>query len=361
MADSPVAPRRQSIISRLGIAAFFAVASQAPGAIVVGTGDGTAAQVKVFSSSGVQTSAFLPYGAFTGGVRVGSADVTHDGFGDIITGAGPGAAGGHVKVFDGLSGAEVRSFLAFPGFTGGIFVAGGDVNKDGFGDILVGADAGGPAHVKVFDGQTGALTASFFAYAGFTGGVRVGAWDITGDGAADIITGAGPGAPGGHVKVFDGLSGVEIRSFFSYAAGFTGGAFVGGGDVDRDGFGDILTGADAGAAPHVKVFDGPTNAEDASFFAYGGFTGGVRVGAGDINGDGAADIITGAGPGASGGHVKVFDGLTGTEIRSFLAYPGFGGGVYVAGLTERIPEPGSSALVMVALGLCLRRRYSRGS
>ena len=63
--------------------------------------------------------------------------------------------GGHVKVFDGLTGAEVRSFLAFPGFTGGVFVAGGDTNKDGFGDILVGADAGGAAHVKVFDGQTG--------------------------------------------------------------------------------------------------------------------------------------------------------------------------------------------------------------
>jgi len=335
-----------------------ALTSHAPGAIIVGTDAGANAEVKVYSNSGVLTGAFLPYGAFTGGVRVGSADVTHDGVGDIITGAGPGAAGGHVKVFDGLTGAEVRSFLAFPGFTGGVFVAGGDVNRDGFGDILVGADAGTAAHVKVFDGQTGSMTGSFFAYGvGFTGGVRVAAGDLTGDGAADIITGTGPGAPGGHVKVFDGLTGLEIRSFLAYA-GFSGGVFVGGGDVDRDGFADLLTGADAGGAPHVKAFDGLTNAESASFFAYtAGFAGGVRVGAEDINGDGAADLITGTGPGGSGGHVKVFDGLTGSEIRSFLAYPGFDGGVYVAGLAERIPEPGSVTLLLLG-SLCLwgRRR-----
>ena len=143
-------------------------------------------------------------------------------------------------------------------------------------------------------------------------------------------------------------------------AAFTGGVFVAGGDFDRDGFGDVLTGADAGAASHAKVFDGQTNAEDASFFAYGaGFTGGVRVGAGDINGDGAADIITGAGSGAPGGHIKVFDGLTGAEIRSFFSYTGFDGGVYVAGLAERIPEPSAVALLLLAgASLCRRGRRS---
>jgi serralysin len=160
--------------------------------------------------------------------------------------------------------------------------------------------------------------------------------------------------------VFDGVTGVEIRSFLAYAAGFSGGVFVGGGDVSRDGFADLTTGADAGGAPHVKVFDGVTNAESASFFAYtAGFTGGVRVGTDDINGDGAADLITGVGPGGSGGQVKVFDGLTGVEIRSFLAYPGFDGGIYVAGLAETIPEPGSVTLLLLG-SLCLwgRRRSS---
>src|SRR5687768_17521486 len=93
---------------------------------------------------------------------------------------------------------------------------------------------------------------------------------------------------------------------------------------------DIITGAGAGAPNgHVKVFDGVTSAETQSFFAYPGFAGGVRVASGDVNNDGVSDIITGAGPGSSGGHVKVFDGVTGAEIRSFSAFGGFSGGVFV--------------------------------
>jgi hypothetical protein len=185
--------------------------------------------------------------------------------------------------------------------------------------------------VKVFDGRTGGELASFFAYsAAFTGGVRVAAGDVNGDGFADIITGAGAGA-GPHVKVFDGRTGGAIRSFFAFSAGFTGGVFVAAGDLDGDGRADIIVGADAGAGPHVKVFDGRTTAELASFFAYdAGYSGGVRVASGDVDGDGRADIITGAG--GEGPLVKAFSGVTLAEIASFYAYPAtFSDGVYVAG------------------------------
>ena len=301
-------------------------------ALVTGAGAGLP-EVKAFSgASATEGPSFLAYPpSFGGGVRVAVGDVNGDGVADIVTGAGPGG-GPHVKVFDGRTGAEARSFFAFdPQFTGGVFVAAGDLNGDGFADIVTGADAGGGPQVKVFDGQTGAELRSFFAYAStFTGGVRVATGDINGDGFDDIITGAGAGgAP--HVKVFDGLTGAEARSFFAYDPSFLGGVFVAAGDVDGDGFDDVVTGADAGGSPHVKVFSGSTNAELRSFFAYTqGFTGGVRVAAGDVNGDGRADIVTGAGPGA-GPQVKVFDGATNAEIRSFFAYdPGFTGGVYVA-------------------------------
>src|SRR5207253_2327651 len=98
------------------------------------------------------------------------------------------------------------------------------------------------------------------------------------------------------VKVFDGTTGEEIRSFFAFP-GFTGGAFVAAGDVDGDGTDDIIVGAGAGAGPHVKVFSGKDNSLLRSFFAYDGFTGGVRVASGDFNHDGTDDIITGTGPG----------------------------------------------------------------
>src|SRR5262249_261172 len=58
--------------------------------------------------------------------------------------------------------------------------------------LVVGADAGGGPHVKVYDPITGNLKFSFYAYAAnFTGGVRVAAGDINGDGIPDIVTAPG--------------------------------------------------------------------------------------------------------------------------------------------------------------------------
>jgi hypothetical protein len=155
-----------------------------------------------------------------------------------------------------------------------------------------------------------------------------------------IITGAGPGG-GPHVRLVNAVTGAEIFSFFAYAPTFAGGVRVASGDVNGDGVPDIITGAGPGGGPHVRVFDGAAAVagslvELLSFFAYhSSFTGGVFVGAADLNGDGKADIITGAGSGG-GPHVRVFDGATGAPLvppdGGFFAYdPNFTGGVFVAG------------------------------
>jgi hypothetical protein len=301
------------------------------GIFATGADAGGGPHVKVFNADGSLRFSFFAYDpSFTGGVRVAVADVTGDGVPDIITGAGPGG-GPHVKVFDGVTGQQVRSFYAYDaGFTGGVFVAGGDVNGDGFADIVIGAGAGGGPHVKVFDGQTGQVRQSFYAYApGFTGGVTVAAGDVTGDGKADIITGAGPGG-GPHVEVFDGVSGARVRSFFAYASAFSGGVFVAAGDINGDGQADIITGPGFGGGPDVRVFDGASGQESEALFAFNSAgSSGARVATADLNGDGRADLIVGAGP-FNPPEVRGLDGPTFALLLDLTAYdPAFTGGVYV--------------------------------
>ena len=193
---------------------------------------------------------------------------------------------------------------------------------------VVGAGPGAGPHVKVFDSNTRELKFSFSPYQGrFRGGVHVATGDVNGDGIPDIITapGAGDAGAGPHVKVFDGATGLPLpthRETYGFERTFLGGVYVAAGDVNGDGFAEIIA-SRASGKPEVRVFDGVSGNLLSSFFAYApSFAGGVRVAAGDVNGDGFSEIITSPGAGRSGGHVKVFDGTSNTLLSSFLAYPG---------------------------------------
>jgi len=134
---------------------------------------------------------------------------------------------------------------------------------------------------------------------------------------------AGPHYRGGagrraDIHVYDGRNGALIRQFFAYDPNFTGGCYVAAATFNHDGHADIIIGADAGGGPNVVSSAAPNNSQLYNFFAYDmRFTGGVRVGAGDTNGDGFADIACGAGPGG-GPNVTVFSGRDGSRLQSFL-------------------------------------------
>mgnify|MGYP000421619878 CR=1 FL=1 len=115
----------------------------------------------------------------------------------------------------------------------------------------------------------------------------------------------------------------------AYGPDFFAGVEIAAGDIDGDGKDEIITGPGPGGGPHIKIFN-DNFALKGQFFAYApSFRGGVMVASGDVNGDGKDEIITGAGPGG-GPHVRVFD-ARGKLLLQFFAYaPSFKGGVTVA-------------------------------
>jgi len=310
--------------------------------LITGAGPGGGPHVRAFSivDGGAELASFYAYdAAFAGGVSVACADIDGDGSADIITGAGPGGSP-HVRAFSIVNGvAELASFYAYdPAFGGGVSVAAADVNGDGLAEIVTGPGPGVGPQVNVFTVQGSAASAliAFFAYdPAFIGGVNVASGDLDGDGLADIVTSAGPGG-GPHVRGFSLATGLptELASFYAYDPAFPGGVSLSVADLDNDGLADIVTGAGPGGGPHIRGFSLASGvpAELASFYAYDpAFAGGINVAATDMDGDGLIDIVTALG---SGGQplVTSFSLVNGTmlELSSFLAYAGpFGGGVHI--------------------------------
>ncbi len=218
------------------------------------------------------------------------------------------------------------------------FVAAGNLDGAPGGEIATGAGAGETPQVQLFSG-TGVPGRAFYAFdRSFRGGVRVAACDVNGDGTSELITAQGPG--GGRVRVLSLASGVvtELVAFDAFEPGFTGGVNVACGDIDGDGRAEVVVGPGGGRAPDVKVFTVGTLSAvvTAQFQAYeAAFTGGVRVSAARFGGSpviGAFNVATMPGPGRA------------TELRLWSA----GGGS--ATMTAAAPLFGTTAGGRVVVG-----------
>jgi hypothetical protein len=280
-----------------------------------GLGPTNGNRVRLFRPDATPTAVDFPaYGANAWGTNVGSGRTMGAAEPQILTGPGPGAVyGPHVRGFfrDGTPVAKVN-FYAYATLRYGANVGAGGVDADGFHEVLTGAGPGavfGP-HVRGFDvdGGTAAAIAklSFFAYGTLKYGTGVRSGDVDRDGFAELLTGPGPGnifAP--QVRGFDydgaAVSSLAKVNFLAYAVPQYG-VNVDGGDADGDLHAEIATapGPGPGATFPARFvgwnYDGVAVAPLGGFDVVGFPSGyGGRVALGDLTGDTVADLLGGAG------------------------------------------------------------------
>jgi hypothetical protein len=276
---------------------------------------------------------------------VATGDVNGDLVDDIIVAPGRNS-GPRVRVYDGATGLVINDFFAFEtNFRGGLFVSAGDVTGDGLAEIIVSPDRSGGPRVRVLDGMTAKTVADFFGIedVNFRGGARTALGDVTGDGRLDVIVSAGSGG-GPRVAVFDGV-GVANNSpfkpfgdFLAFEPGLRNGAHVTAADLNGDGHAEIIAGAGEGGGPRLTAYSGAAlmnnQYQKLSDFFVGETTsrGGLRLTVEDVNDDGVDELFVGPGAGVSG-RIRVYaaaDLLSGhSAMRELDPFDGFLGGVFL--------------------------------
>lgn len=284
-------------------------------------------------------SRFDPFGKkYQGPVRTAVGDVNGDLVDDVIvtTGAGPRT---QIKIYDGRTidlhdrpfreVTEAPPIVLFPfgrSFKGGAHLATANVNEDRALEIVVGSGIGIRATVAYVDGR-GALMYAFNPFSrNYTLGVTVAGGDLNRDGFDEVIVGMA--ARKSQIRVFDGNTNVLLANFRAFSSGVQG-VFVAAGDVDGDGAADIVAGNVDGSRSDVRTFDGTTLQHIDRFRPFApDFRGGVRVATTDVDGDGMHEILMAPGKGERAlVRIRNFD--TGVVVDFYAIAKNFTGGVYV--------------------------------
>ncbi|MBI4880524.1 MAG: VCBS repeat-containing protein [Planctomycetes bacterium] len=300
--------------------------------------------------SGYDGSPFLFFPGDTGDDGFGWAvsdvgDVNGDGFADVLAGAPctfPDTSLGYARIFSGSTGAALQTWFAaslYDMFAASLSGA-GDFNNDGFPDVVVGASADDnnglvdSGSAQVFSLQAGLL----YTFDGHGAGDEFGhsvsdAGDMDNDGFVDIIVGAAHDCAGGigagSAEVFSGKNGSSLYRFLGVPYGYLGYCVSDAGDVNADGHADVIvngTHQGAQAQSYAHVYSGKDGSVIHSFgtSAAEGYVGPAVSGAGDVNQDGFSDLLMRVSPpGAAGRSGKDGTELFRVEAEATTDYFGF--------------------------------------
>ena len=282
-----------------------------------------------------------------------AGDLDGDGTADLVVGApghdGAGVERGAAFLVSGADGTVIEQVDGDgDGDRLGLSVdGGGTAFSDPDSGVAIGAEQGGAGgqgkgYTRLYDRATLALSATFTGASAWDrlGSVVRYVGDVDGDGKADLAVGTDPrdaaGDPTalGYVRVLSGADGTEIHAFSGAAldTGY-GSRLAALGDVDGDGFADLAIGApradlnfvDAG---FIEVRSGADGSilQKVSGQAAGDLFGQSLASAGDVDGDGSADLAV-ASPGSD---VAAPDaGLV--QVISFETWANLGAGVAGSG------------------------------
>ncbi len=177
-------------------------------------------------------------------------------------------------------------------YTGSLNVAVGDLNNDGYYEMYVAPSAGFREPIRTYSRHGERIGQDFFPFgASYTGGYHLALTKASEKVPARLIVGSGKGVRS-TVTMF-GYDFKKINSFAAFESSFTSGVSVAAGDVDGDGAQEIIVGKGVGGTPSVKVFSLDGKEKYKSFDAYSSmFKPGVEVRSLDIDFDGVDEIVT---------------------------------------------------------------------
>ena len=176
-------------------------------------------------------------------------------------------------------------------YKGELRVAVGDLNNDGWQEIYVAPSDGYPGALKVYTRHGRKMRRDRYPFGeSYTGGFYLGTGDIDGYKKDELLIGAGTGVQP-EVSIYN-FNLDKLHEWLAYEYWFSGGVPLTGGDVNGDGIDEVIVGTGPGKKPVVRIFDKVGLQLYDEFEAYSSFgTPGVEVLSADVDFDGRDDII----------------------------------------------------------------------